>query len=216
MANLIKQVAVASLFAVGAVSAQAASYSLSFASSASATPYATFDITTLAPDVNTGAPYVQLESITGSVGGNTITGLLPRDSYGGNYNLFTPDLSVNGRTDNPLLADFPSSTPSSYIPVGSGGWSFTVLQGATTYNWNLYAANEAGGFTYGLYTNTPGTMPQSSLFLPEFRNDQVAGYYTHGDLSITAPVPEPETYAMFLAGIAALGVVSRRRKVQQA
>lgn len=39
-----------------------------------------------------------------------------------------------------------------------------------------------------------------------------------GDLAFTltdttaAPVPEPETYAMFLVGLAALGVVARRRK----
>lgn len=217
MTNFFKQLAVASLFAVSAAGAQAASYSLSFASSVGNTPYATFDITTLAPDVNTGAPYEQLNSITGSVGGNAITGLLARDTYGGNYNLFTPDLTVNGRTDSTLLADFPSSTPSTYIPIGSGGWSFTVAQGGNTYNWNLYAANETGGVTYGLYTNTPfNTISQNSLFSPHVSNDVTLGHYTHGNLSITAPVPEPETYAMFLAGIAALGAVSRRRKVQQA
>jgi hypothetical protein len=33
-----------------------------------------------------------------------------------------------------------------------------------------------------------------------------------GDYGSTAPVPEPETYAMMLGGLALLGVVARRRK----
>lgn len=225
MTNFFKQLAVASLFAVSAAGAQAASYSLSFASGASATPFATFDITTLAPDVNTGAPYVELASISGFVDGNAITGLLGRGVYGSNSNLFTPDLTVNGRTDSTALADFPSSTPSTYIPLTSGGWSFTVGAGSASRNWNLYSATEGGAPTYGLYTSAPYAA-DTTLFVEhrgnQFVNDQLVnnnallGYATHGNLSITAPVPEPETYAMFLAGIAALGAVSRRRKVQQA
>jgi hypothetical protein len=39
---------------------------------------------------------------------------------------------------------------------------------------------------------------------------------TYGDLSpIAAPIPEPETYAMMLAGLGLLGAVARRRKVSQ-
>jgi hypothetical protein len=32
---------------------------------------------------------------------------------------------------------------------------------------------------------------------------------------MSAPVPEPETYAMMLAGLALMGVVARRRNKQQ-
>jgi hypothetical protein len=39
-----------------------------------------------------------------------------------------------------------------------------------------------------------------------------AGKYTASAAAIPAPVPEPETYAMLLGGLAALGVVARRRK----
>lgn len=33
-----------------------------------------------------------------------------------------------------------------------------------------------------------------------------------GDLAVTSPIPEPETYALFMAGLAAVGFMSRRRK----
>lgn len=47
-------------------------------------------------------------------------------------------------------------------------------------------------------------------------NDQTgisnaALYYTQGQAGITTAVPEPQTYAMLLAGLAALGFVARRR-----
>ena len=36
------------------------------------------------------------------------------------------------------------------------------------------------------------------------------------DLAVYAPIPEPETYALLLAGLGLLGVVARRRKSQTA
>ncbi len=33
-----------------------------------------------------------------------------------------------------------------------------------------------------------------------------------GSLTATAPVPEPETWALMLAGIGVIGLISRRRK----
>jgi hypothetical protein len=34
-------------------------------------------------------------------------------------------------------------------------------------------------------------------------------------MTVSVPIPEPETYAMLLAGLGLLGVVARRRKQQQ-
>ncbi len=38
------------------------------------------------------------------------------------------------------------------------------------------------------------------------------GMYSVGELAITAAVPEPETYAMMLAGLGLLGFMARRKK----
>jgi probable HAF family extracellular repeat protein len=40
----------------------------------------------------------------------------------------------------------------------------------------------------------------------------MANLYTSGDIGIYAPVPEPGTYAMMLAGLSLLGFIARRRK----
>lgn len=40
--------------------------------------------------------------------------------------------------------------------------------------------------------------------------------FVNGTPTITAPVPEPETYAMMLAGLGIVGFIARRRKRQQA
>ena len=43
-----------------------------------------------------------------------------------------------------------------------------------------------------------------------------AGTGATGAIGVTAAVPEPETYALFLAGLGAMGFVARRRqKLQQ-
>lgn len=60
-----------------------------------------------------------------------------------------------------------------------------------------FAATSLGGGAY-------------SLSLSGYETGEKGGKYT---LSYTlAPVPEPETYAMFLAGLGLMGVIARRRR----
>jgi len=56
----------------------------------------------------------------------------------------------------------------------------------------------------GNYAKVLVTFP----FFPTFQNNGLGIYY----VTMTAPVPEPETYAMFLAGLCIIGAVARRRR----
>jgi hypothetical protein len=62
-----------------------------------------------------------------------------------------------------------------------------------------------GSFTFAGLTST--TMPPFVLTLTGVA---AVGAKYSGELTVT-PVPEPQTYALMLAGLGALGFVSRRR-----
>ncbi len=53
------------------------------------------------------------------------------------------------------------------------------------------------------------SQPPFTLTINGYSNIPMTGY--HGSISVTA-VPEPETYAMLLAGLGLMGAIARRRK----
>lgn len=71
-------------------------------------------------------------------------------------------------------------------------------------------AQDASGF--GLGHAYLSTIPGQGWQLPFNGNGFLSLQYT----AITAPVPEPETYAMLLAGLGLMGAVARRRKNRSA
>ena len=65
---------------------------------------------------------------------------------------------------------------------------------------------------------TPYLLAAGSYDLQISGNLQAGGYFSgHMTLAPTtmAPIPEPETYAMMLAGLGLMGFVARRRKQQR-
>lgn len=112
--------------------------------------------------------------------------------------------------DDSLLSVFDASEPLLTVaPLAS----FSMNYGGTGYSladaWEGYAdVSYYDGAFLGLSTSTdamtfvPGSFDVSDAY--------VANDLTTADV-VYAPVPEPETYAMFLAGLGMIGVIARRR-----
>jgi hypothetical protein len=80
-------------------------------------------------------------------------------------------------------------------------WSGTAASGAPYYNQSAWYFDPTSGLQYvGMKSD-----PKSAIAVR-------TGRVTYIDPSVAAPIPEPETYAMMLAGLGLLGFMSRRKK----
>ncbi|WP_074632003.1 MULTISPECIES: PEP-CTERM sorting domain-containing protein [Nitrosospira] len=116
------------------------------------------------------------------------------NSTGGFTTLAFDNLGLSLNADTKYIAYLTSSDP-----------AVTGIQLSRT-----QTAADASGFGIGnaFYSTIPGNGWQ----LPFNGNGFLSLQYT----AITAPIPEPETYAMLLAGLGLMGFVGRRRKAKQA
>ena len=80
--------------------------------------------------------------------------------------------------------------------AGSGNYSFSLL---------LFGGDDA----QLVYASPPETSPGCALFHVDGAN---CGFSANVATGVFAPIPEPETLALMLAGLGAIGAVARRRR----
>jgi len=105
--------------------------------------------------------------------------------------------------------------------LGTAADSFALLsdtlpQPRTYTNWAAYNFSLGTLFGFGSWAGTPGVSESSVAFrevLPVIGVDPT-GQIQVGAFTITA-VPEPQSYAMLLAGLGLMGFVARRRSSKQ-
>ena len=73
----------------------------------------------------------------------------------------------------------------------------------------VWANDHMGPNTYSLNTGDVYRLYFGSTVLPPTFSNSL----TVDNVTVAAVVPEPETYAMMLAGLGALGMMSRRRRL---
>lgn len=129
--------------------------------------------------------------------GDIFTFTLPANS-GSGYSVINFPLAVPGIGNyNTLLANF-----SLVSDRGEKGLSVddVILKTVVAVN------DQKVGFSFD-------STPAGSYYLAVtgFANGSLGGAYS-GSISVT-PVPEPETFAMLLAGLGVMGAIARRRKI---
>ncbi len=89
--------------------------------------------------------------------------------------------------------------------------------------WGTFSLGLAGGTTAGTFENGDSAIVignSGRTIYNGFLSDTVASERLYANelasFSAAAPVPEPETYAMLLAGLGLMGFIGRRRKQQTA
>ena len=120
--------------------------------------------------------------------------------------LGTAGSSVTGTYDSYTLQDFFVNTGDVSFAAGTTYWMGLQVDPAQwDMHWTLNSVGTFGGYAMrGDGTGTPGAYSSSGYH-------HAFGLYDTSYGS-TAPVPEPETYAMMLAGLGLLAFVARRRR----
>ena len=104
-------------------------------------------------------------------------------------------------TTTPTFPDFPSG-------VTSGSYDYTFdMTAASSYNAPFVTASGGiDGAFLALVAGLNGGNSYVNIHTTLFPAGEIQGFLH------AAPVPEPETYAMLLAGLAIIGAVARRRR----
>lgn len=145
-----------------------------------------------------------------------------------NDSTIVPGLSINGAFANPVISggvlnDF--ATPLDYTdyvfakPIFAFGGNWNLGPQAAGSGLDLYVGNtfvgsidsSYGGGFFGFVSTGP---LRAAVSVVMGTQNDIGEHYTVDNVRFAAPVPEPETYAMFVAGLGVLGAIARRRKQQ--
>jgi len=160
----------------------------------------------------------------------TLTGSVNAEIVGGSIlNSDQPfaDIPKGAIAGGNFLSAGPTTTEPSTVTFDSGIDYISFLWGSPdTYN-RLTVITTAGDVNFtaaGLgfsVTNGDQSFSQYVQFTADagvdilglrFNNSPSVNAFEVANFSVTAPVPEPETYALMLAGLGAVGFISRRRR----
>ncbi|HEX2009841.1 MAG TPA: FxDxF family PEP-CTERM protein [Roseateles sp.] len=121
-------------------------------------------------------------------------------------------LELGGSAVSGLFLDTYSFTLTETSTVSSGVLTFGAIAPAA---YGLYEADGTGlaAWTYGGTSSTNTlTLDAGTYYYSVFGLATGSAAYAISSAATAVPVPEPETYAMLLAGLGVVGFVARRRK----
>jgi hypothetical protein len=150
------------------------------------------------------------DTFNAGMGGYDITGISGTTWEGTILNLAPPPFDLERARTIVFPNYYDNSYPSNIFYPGPD-----PLRGAVAFNLILSKPSMPSFFTVGALWST-GSATNFGVYIPASYTNYYLGEISAGAGTITAAVPEPETYAMMLAGLGMLGFVARRRKQKTA